>query len=141
MTPRSFRRPREGSMKRFRVAVIMSALLTLVLALSQVAVQAAPSRIGGPKGAKFRPLATSVVTSGRGDQTGVQDSKTPSKIECRVSGDPSANVLLDCDGISPNNEPNIAVDPANPNHMGASSNDYQSCCDEWYTTFNGGATR
>jgi hypothetical protein len=126
-------------MKRLRVAVVMAAMLTLALVLSQAAVQAAPNS-ATPKGAKFRPLATSVVTSGRGDQTGVQDSKTPSKFECSVSGDPSANVLLDCDGITPNNEPNIAVDPTDPNHMVASSNDYQSCCDEWYTTFNGGAT-
>ena len=127
-------------MKRFRVAVVMAVMLTVALTLSQAAVQASPSRIMTPKGSKFRPLATSVVTAGRGDQTGVQDSKTPSKLECRVSGDPSANVLMDCDGLTPNNEPNIAVDPANPNHMVASSNDYQSCCDEWYTTFNGGAT-
>ena len=30
--------------------------------------------------------------------------------------------------------------PANPNHMIASSNDYGSCCDQFYTTFNDGAT-
>jgi Neuraminidase (sialidase) len=114
-------------------------VLTLGLAFSQVAVQAAPTRVV-PKGEKFSPTVTSVVTSGRGDQAGVQDSKTPSKFECRASGNPSANVLLDCDGLSPNNEPNIAVDPTDPNHMVASSNDYESCCDQWYTTFNGGAT-
>ena len=31
------------------------------------------------------------------------------------------------------------VDPANPQHMIASSNDYGSCCDQFYTTFNGGS--
>jgi hypothetical protein len=127
-------------MKRFRVAVVVGIVLTLALVLSQATVQASPKGISAPKGSKFRPLATSEVTAGRGDQTGVQDPKTPSKFECRASGDPSANVLLDCDGITPNNEPNIVVDPADPNHMVASSNDYESCCDEWYTTFNGGAT-
>jgi len=78
--------------------------------------------------------------SSRGDQAGVQDSKTPSKLECRASGDAAANVNLDCDGILPNNEPNIVADPVDPNHMVASSNDYQSCCDEFYTTFDGGNT-
>ena len=56
----------------------------------------------------------------------------------RASG--AGNVQLDCDDPFPNNEPHIAVDPANPLHMIASSNDYGSCCDEWYTTFDGGAT-
>lgn len=126
-------------MLRLRSAALMAAILTLALVLGQVAVQAAPSR-NVPKGEKFSPSATSVVSSGRGDQAGVQDSKTPSKFECRAAGDPSANVLMDCDGITPNNEPNIAVDPTDPNHMVASSNDYESCCDQWYTTFNGGKT-
>jgi hypothetical protein len=78
------------------------------------------------------------VASSRGDQAGVQDQKTPSKLECRAFGDPSANVNLDCDGILPNNEPQIAVDPSDPQHMVASSNDYESCCDQFYTTFDGG---
>src|ERR1700736_247766 len=63
----------------------------------------------------------------------------PSQFECTaVSG--GANTKLDCGSSLPNNEPHIAVDPANPQHMSASSNDYDSCCDEFYTTFNGGAT-
>src|SRR5437588_5366211 len=51
-----------------------------------------------------------------------------------------ANTKLDCDDPFPNNEPHITVDPANPLHMIASSNDYGSCCDQYYTTFNGGNT-
>ncbi|HUI37132.1 MAG TPA: sialidase family protein, partial [Gaiellaceae bacterium] len=50
------------------------------------------------------------------------------------------NGTLDCDDPFPNNEPNIVVDRSNPLHMIASSNDYGSCCDEYYTSFNGGAT-
>lgn len=60
-----------------------------------------------------------------------------SHVDC-ASHAHAANVKLDCDTILPNNEPHIAVDPANPRHMVASSNDYDSCCDEFYTTFNGG---
>ena len=65
--------------------------------------------------------------------------KGASEFECTaVTG--GANTNLDCDDPFPNNEPDIEVDPANPLHMVASSNDYGSCCDEYYTTFDGGAT-
>src|SRR6266545_281612 len=109
----------------------------VALALSQ-ATLAAPH---APNGSRFRPLSASPeVASSRGDQAGVQDQKTPSKLECRAFGNPVANINLDCDGITPNNEPQIAVDPTDPQHMVASSNDYESCCDEFYTTFDGGRT-
>jgi len=120
---------------------IMFFIVILALMIVQSA-QAAPNKPPQtPKGSKFRPLsATSEVVSSRGDQSGLQDQKTPSKLECRANGDPLANVLLDCDGITPNNEPQIAVNPANPLNMVASSNDYESCCDAFYTTFDGGKT-
>jgi hypothetical protein len=63
-----------------------------------------------------------------------------STVECTATGDPAANVNLDCDDPFPNNEPDIEVDPADPHHMIASSNDYGTCCDEFYTTFDGGHT-
>jgi hypothetical protein len=59
--------------------------------------------------------------------------------EC-VATSGGANTKLDCDDPFPNNEPNIVVDPVNPLHMIASSNDYGSCCDQYYTTFNGGSS-
>jgi hypothetical protein len=59
--------------------------------------------------------------------------------ECTATSG-GANTRLDCDDQFPNNEPDIEVDAANPNHMIASSNDYGSCCDQYYTTFNGGST-
>lgn len=51
-----------------------------------------------------------------------------------------ANTNLDCDDPFPNNEPDIEVDPANPLNAIASSNDYGSCCDQYYTTRDGGAS-
>src|SRR5262245_39155934 len=51
-----------------------------------------------------------------------------------------ANTNLDCDDPFPNNEPDIEVNPANPLNMIASSNDYGSCCDQYYTTLDGGLT-
>lgn len=65
---------------------------------------------------------------------------SPSAYECTASGDPATDVNLDCDDPFPNDEPNVAVDPEDPLHMVASSNDYGSCCDQYYTTFDGGHT-
>jgi hypothetical protein len=59
--------------------------------------------------------------------------------ECTATSG-GANTKLDCDDPFPNNEPQVEVDPANPLHIVASSNDYGSCCDEYYTTFDGGRT-
>jgi hypothetical protein len=62
-----------------------------------------------------------------------------SQLECTAfSG--GANTNLDCDDPFPNNEPDLEVDPAAPGHMIASSNDYGTCCDEFYTTFDNGAS-
>jgi hypothetical protein len=64
----------------------------------------------------------------------------PSEIECTVRGEPD-NLNLDCDDpVLPNNEPDVAVNPEDPLHMVASSNDFDSCCDGFYTTFDGGRT-
>ena len=65
---------------------------------------------------------------------------SPSAYECTATGDPTANVRLDCDDPYPNDEPNVAVDPRDPNHVVVSSNDYGSCCDGYYTSFDGGRT-
>ncbi len=65
---------------------------------------------------------------------------SPSAFECMATGEPAADVRLDCDDPFPNNEPNVAVDPTDPQHVVVSSNDYGSCCDQYYTTFNGGRT-
>ncbi len=61
-----------------------------------------------------------------------------SSLECFAPSG-GANTKLDCDDPFPNNEPDIEVDPANAAHMIGSSNDYGTCCDEIYTTFDNGA--
>ena len=63
-----------------------------------------------------------------------------SQIECTAAAGGASNVKLDCDDPFPNNEPDIEVDPDDPLHMIASSNDYGTCCDQFYTTFDGGQT-
>ncbi len=76
----------------------------------------------------------SVLVAGFDKQHGPQ-----SQIECPVTAT-APNTKLDCDDPFPNNEPDVEVDPANPLHMIASSNDYGTCCDQFYTTFDGGNT-
>jgi len=64
------------------------------------------------------------------------------ELECTVIAPAGARDLnLDCDHkIRSNAEPDIEVNPANPLHMIASSIDFDSCCDQFYTTFVGGLT-
>lgn len=59
--------------------------------------------------------------------------------ECMVTGE-GANTNLDCDDPFPNNEPDIEVNPLDPLHIVASSNDFGSCCDQYYTSLDGGLT-
>ena len=113
-------------MRRITVAVVVLAVLTLLVGAG--AVQARP----------FLPDAgmakkRSVDVAGFDKQHGPQ-----SQIECVAAG--TGNVKLDCDDPFPNNEPDIEVDPADARHMIASSNDYGTCCDQFYTTFDGGQT-
>ena len=71
-------------------------------------------------------------------RTSASPSYLPSMLECTARG--GVNVKLDCDSKLPNNEPDVNVDPRNPNHLVASSNDYDSNGDEFYTSFDGGHT-
>jgi hypothetical protein len=70
---------------------------------------------------------------------------------CTSSGDPSANVRLNCDSdTSPDNETPITTDPTNPNHLLAGSNDYfltikgsgiqERVPTGFFTSFDGGQT-
>jgi len=55
-----------------------------------------------------------------------------SQFDCTVAN--GTNINLDCDDFYyPNNEPDIEVNPVDPEHMVVSSNDYSSCCDQFYT--------
>ena len=62
------------------------------------------------------------------------------ELECTKSRG-GKNTNLTCDhAFLPANEPDIEVDPEDPDHMIASWNDYESCCDGFGTTFDGGET-
>jgi hypothetical protein len=111
-------------MKRFTAVLVVGTLMILVLPTPG---KTAP----GPRGMATKRSAFPVEGMKPG---GI------SVTECSVEADGAPNVKLDCDEIFPNNEPDIEVDPADPLHMIVSSNDYGTCCDEFYTSFDGGQT-
>ena len=117
-------------MRRLRLSLL--ALATAAVALT----------LGGTLGAR-PPLPESGMANKRSvtpDVAGYDKQHGPHfDFECTVAST-GANTNLDCDDPLPNNEPDVEVDPTNPNHAVASSNDYGSCCDQYYTTLNGGAT-
>jgi len=68
------------------------------------------------------------------DVTGFDKQHGPhSAVECTKVTAAAPAQIIDCDGPLPNNEPDVEVHPTNPNLLVASSNDYDSCCDEFYT--------
>ncbi|MGH8835688.1 MAG: sialidase family protein, partial [Actinomycetes bacterium] len=109
----------------------LALLAALVLSVG-VAAQVA-ARPSLPEGGMAKKRSVDVDVAGFDKQHGPH-----SQLECVASADGAANVNLDCDDPVPNNEPDIEVNPADPDHMIASSNDYGTCCDEFYTTFDGG---
>ena len=107
-------------------------LLTLALLVSLTSsVRARPSL---PEAGMAKKRSATPDVAGFDKQHGPH-----SQFEC-IATSGGANTNLDCDDPFPNNEPDIEVNPVNPLNMVASSNDYGSCCDQYYTTLNGGST-
>lgn len=104
----------------------------LLIAAAVVLAGGGSARPGLPEGGMAKKRTVSADTAGFDKQHGPH-----SAYECTVTGG-GPNTNLDCDDPYPNNEPDIEVDPANPQHMVASSNDYGSCCDQYYTSLDGG---
>jgi hypothetical protein len=110
---------------RFTLLLAAAALLGLFLAAG---VRAEPPG-GEGEGGEKTPFVRTVPPGARDNWV----------FECTsTSGGP--NTKLDCDDPFPNNEPNIVADASNPRHLIASSNDYGSCCDQYYTSFDAGNT-
>jgi hypothetical protein len=117
-------------MKAHRFMVVLSAAALLSMALAGT-VGARPSL---PEGGMALKRSATPDVAGFDKQHGPQG-----QFECIAESDgPTTN--LDCDDVFPNNEPDIEVNPADPLNMIASSNDYGSCCDQYYTSTDGGLT-
>ena len=117
-------------MRAFRFGLLLGAAAAMSVLLAS-SVGARPSL---PEGGMATKRTVTPDVAGFAKQHGPF-----SQFECFAPSG-GANTKLDCDDPFPNNEPDIAVDPTAPGHMIGSSNDYGTCCDEIYTTFNNGAT-
>ncbi len=100
--------------------------------------KAAAMRSAGVQAALAAHAARATSATSATAQAAASPSYLPSMLECTARG--VVNVKLDCDSRLPNNEPDVNVDPRNPQHLVASSNDYDSNGDEFYTSFDGGRT-
>lgn len=112
---------------------------SVVMAAIGLGSGAGASGTPGPDGAaaRRRTVDQRVVQQREAARTGTR--WVPSSIDCRFTTPNTANVNLDCDSpVAPHNEPDIEVDPEDDLNMIASSNDYESCCDAFYTTLDGG---
>lgn len=108
---------------------------------------------------RLAPSELDTGTAGQTDLGGGQFSKEQiEKFTCSSSGDPTAAVDMSCNDeafaqdFSPDNEIAIAVDPTNPDHLVAGSNDYFYRFNNatgarqayvptgFFTSFDGGAT-
>lgn len=117
---------------RRRLAVVLAVGGLLALAALQ------PAQAGPRTASRQTNVAPTRMTAVATPRDRVRSSTepavfVPSQLECTATRT-GVNTKLDCDDPFPNNEPDVEVDPADPLHMVASSNDYGSCCDQFYTT-------
>ncbi len=106
----------------FLVALLIALTLTVTLAPTALAKTSKPPppQYNGPPISGF--LASAADFSGETSGIGTIDKAT-----CTDGTDlGGGNIRINCDAINlPHNEMSIAVDPANPNHIVAGSNDYE----------------
>ncbi len=123
-----------------RVSIIVAGLCVVALAIGPTGANA--SRSFGHRTTSRAGATVHRSTDGLHKLLGsVASRRVVSGADCvATTASGATNTQLDCDTKLPNDEPNIVVDPTDPLHMVASSNDYDSCCDEFYTTFDGGVT-
>ena len=122
--------------RRLAVVLVVGGLVALA---TLPPAQAAPRNALQRRGAAPTRMAGVVTPRDRVRPSTEPAVFVPSQLECTAART-GVNTKLDCDDPFPNNEPDVEVDPTDPLHMVASSNDYGSCCDQFYTTFNGGRT-
>jgi hypothetical protein len=118
-------------MKVLRLGLL---LVAVAVAVTAILVTGAGARPSLPEGGMAAKRSVTPDVAGYDKQHGPH-----SQLECTAPSG-GLNTNLDCDEPFPNNEPDIEADPAASGHAIASSNDYGTCCDQFYTTLDDGAT-
>ena len=145
-------------MRRTVFALVATAVVTGIF-VSGSAARDRPFSTATLNAAKFAPIRPSDAGSSGNTGAGGQFSKSQiENFRCSSAGVPTATVDMSCNTTeygqnwAPDNEIAVVVDPANPNHIVAGSNDYfyrfnnstgarQAIVPTgFFTSFNGGAT-
>ena len=109
-------------MRRASISVATVFLMaSLVASTAESAARQRPARMAARGQSQIRRSVDGIRNVG--DVLGRRIPSTPDCVATTMPG--ATNTQLDCDGKTPNNEPNIVVDPNDPLHMIASSNDYE----------------
>ncbi|HYU58627.1 MAG TPA: sialidase family protein [Actinomycetota bacterium] len=126
-------------MRRLQTILACALLFASILAASGPGAEAAkPQSLMAGRRSVDAALLAQARANANGASTGV-DNPAPSEIECATETIGPSDHNLDCDHPwLPKNEQDIEVDPNDPLHMVVSANDYESCCDQYDTTFDGG---
>jgi hypothetical protein len=145
-----------------RTPVVVAVTVSLVVGVtSQAAARDRPFGTAGLVAEKFAPRLQEKDPGGGGGNTGAGGVFSRTAIErfrCTSAGAPTASVDMSCNTTeynqdwNPDNEIAVAVDPTNPNHVLAGSNDYFYRFNNstgarqvivptgFFTSFDGGAT-
>lgn len=148
---------KEVTVRRLMAPLVIALALTPLLALPAAA-RDKPNNTATLNAYKLMPRVEELDNVGTG-LTGGQLSKVQiERFRCGSSGNPAAVVDMSCNttelgqDFSPDNEITIAVDPENPQHLVAGSNDYYYRFNNstgarqaivptgFFTSFDGGAT-
>lgn len=105
------------SKKNLFVRIVIVVIFMLAISVSNGAAAPAPTH---------RPnFSSSLLMLEEFAESGAIGGGQVDNSTCQVTGDPAANIDLSCDDtFSPEDETPIVVDPTNPNHLIAGSNDY-----------------
>ena len=132
--------------------ILLVALLTALTLTATLAPTALAKNSKPPPSQYNGPPISGLLASAADFSSETPGIGTIDKASCTDGTDlGGGNIRINCDAINlPHNEMSIAVDPANPNHIVAGSNDYelffqggfvvQRIIAGYYTSFDGGKT-
>ena len=142
-----------------RTMIVLAAVLLSTMGLSQPSsARDQPFSTADLVAMKWAPLRSELDVAAAGQTSGKLSKRKILKFRCTSSGDPAAAVDMSCNtpklgqDFGPDNEITVTVDPLDPDHIIAGSNDYYYRFNNatgarqaivptgFFTSFDGGAT-